>query len=87
MWRMPLFSEYRDLLKSDTADMKNLGSRWGGSITAALFLKEFVNEKTCWAHLDIAGPATSESLKGWIKKGGVGFGVRTLINFILSADK
>lgn len=83
LWRMPLAPEYRELIKSSVADIKNTGGRAGGAITAALFLKEFV-EKTPWAHLDIAGPASSERDQGFIKRGGVGFGVRTLCRYLLS---
>lgn len=83
LWRLPLAPEYEKLIKSDVADIKNIGGPYGGAITGALFLKEFVDEKTPWAHLDIAGPAFSDSNKDYIKKGAVGFGVRTLINFIM----
>jgi leucyl aminopeptidase len=76
-WRMPLPEEYKDLLKSKTAELKNIGGRYGGSITGALFIKEFV-DKARWAHLDVAGTAYSESEKGHVKFGGTGFGVRTL---------
>jgi len=81
-WRLPLAPEYRDLIKSSIADLKNTGGRWAGAITAALFLKEFVAE-TPWAHLDIAGPSFAESEDHHLKKGGVGFGVRTLVRYIL----
>ena len=76
-------AEYSRLLRSKIADIKNVGGVYGGAITAALFLKAFV-EKTPWAHLDIAGPAFSDSDTFHIKKGGVGFGVRTLTHFALS---
>ena len=81
LWRMPLIEEYKEDLKSDIADIKNLGKRYGGAITAALFLKEFV-EDTPWVHLDIAGPAFSDKEKFYIKKGGTGFGTRTIINLL-----
>lgn len=84
LWRLPLAPEYRALIQSPIADIKNTGGSYGGAITAALFLKEFV-EKTPWAHIDIAGPAYSESEKGHIKKGGVGFGVGTLVRYVLGA--
>lgn len=80
-WRLPLASEYDDLLKSSIADMKNIGNRWGGAITAALFLKRFV-KKARWAHLDIAGPAFDESGGGTTPKGGAGFAVRTLVRAV-----
>lgn len=82
-WRLPLATEYDDLLKSSIADMKNIGNRWGGAITAALFLKRFV-KKARWAHLDIAGPAFDESGGGSTPKGGAGFAVRTLVRAVES---
>lgn len=78
-WRMPLSAELREVLKSEVADIKNIGDRWGGSITAALFLKEFVDEGMSWAHLDIAGPVFAQSEGPVGPKGGTGFGVRTLV--------
>jgi len=79
LWRMPLEDDYLELLKSPVADMKNTGIRWGGSITAALYLKEFVPENTSWAHIDMAGPVWDE------KNGGAtGFGVSTLTQFAVS---
>jgi len=78
LWKMPLSKEYMDQLKSPIADLKNVGDRGGGSITAALFLKEFVKD-TPWAHLDIAGPVWDD------KKGGAtGYGVRTLSKLVES---
>jgi len=78
LWRMPLEDAYFEHLKSPIADMKNTGIRWGGSITAALFLKEFVPEKVDWAHIDMAGPVWDE------KNGGAtGFGVATLSQFVV----
>jgi leucyl aminopeptidase len=82
-WQMPLEEKYWDLMKSDIADMKNTGSRSGGAITAALFLKQFVKE-TPWAHLDVAGPVWTEKEAGVNNKGATGFPVRTLVNWILS---
>ena len=81
-WRMPLNPELQEQLKSDLADIKNIGERWGGAITAALFLKAFVDDDVRWAHMDIAGPVTSTKDGGYAAKGGTGFGVRTLINYI-----
>ncbi len=81
-WRMPLNPELQEQLKSDIADIKNIGERWGGAITAALFLKAFVEEGTRWAHLDIAGPVSAAKDQGHIQKGGTGFGVRTLLAYI-----
>jgi leucyl aminopeptidase len=84
MWQLPLYEEYADQLRSEIADVKNTGNRYGGAITAALFLKTFVNEKVPWIHLDIAGPAFLESEQGCMRKGATGAGVRTLLNYILS---
>ena len=75
MWRMPLDPEYKSLVDSDIADMKNTGGRWGGTITAALILSEFVDDDMPWVHLDVAGPARAESTEHYITKGGSGFGV------------
>ena len=83
LWPMPLADEYKKQLKSNISDVKNIGGRFGGAITAALFLEEFVS-KTTWAHIDIAGPAWAEGENGYIKKGGVGFGVRTLSRYLMS---
>lgn len=82
LWRMPLAKEYRDLIKGNIADIKNIGGPYGGAITAALFLKEFVGS-TPWAHLDIAGPASSERDKGILTKGGTGVAARTLARYVL----
>ncbi len=86
VWRMPLVDLYRDKLKSEVADLKNVGGRAGGSITAALFLSEFV---TCdkWAHLDIAGPAFLESPLLHYTPGGTGTMVRSLIRWIEAAGR
>jgi leucyl aminopeptidase len=84
MWRMPLEDKYFEGMKSAIADMKNTGPRPGGSITAALFLKQFVKE-TAWAHLDVAGPVWVEKESGYHNTGATGFGVRTLVNWVLSA--
>ncbi len=77
-WQMPMFESFAEQLKCDTADMKNIGTRWGGAITAAKFLEKFVSGKP-WVHLDIAGPAFSESPKGHRDGGGTGAMVRTLV--------
>jgi leucyl aminopeptidase len=77
-WRMPLPEDYKDLLKSEFADMSNIGStRWGGAIAAALFLSEFTAD-TPWAHIDIAGPAYHSKESAYCGAGGTGFGVRLL---------
>ena len=86
-WRMPLPARYLKLLDSPIADMKNIGGPYGGAITAALFLQEFVAEGLPWAHLDIAGPAFADSVQETGPKGGTGYGVRTLISLITNFTK
>ncbi len=83
LWRMPLEEKYFEVMKSPIADMKNTGSRAGGSITAALFLKQFVKQ-TAWAHLDVAGPVWTDKENGYNNAGATGYGVRTLVNWVLS---
>ncbi|CAK9004371.1 unnamed protein product [Durusdinium trenchii] len=85
LWRMPLEDGYFEGLKSDFADMKNTGPRFGGAITAALFLQKFIQKEVNWAHLDIAGPAWAEKAKGIYGVGGTGAMVRTLTNFACKA--
>ena len=80
---MPLEEPYFEVMKSVHADMKNTGSRAGGSITAALFLKQFV-DKTPWAHLDIAAPVWTDKDNGYNSTGATGFPVRTLVSWVLS---
>ncbi|MCX5864635.1 MAG: leucyl aminopeptidase [Deltaproteobacteria bacterium] len=81
LWRLPLDPEYTKQLKSEIADLKNVGKKDGGTITAAAFLKEFVGE-TPWAHLDIAGTAWDFTEKSYIPKGPSGIAVRTLFDFV-----
>lgn len=81
VWRLPLWDDYHSLIKSDVADVKNVGGRWAGAITAACFLEKFVDEKYQWAHLDIAGPAFQESTIPYNSKTMTGYGVRLLIEF------
>lgn len=81
MWHMPLVEELRDGLKSDWADIKHTADRWGGSITAALFLREFVGD-TPWVHVDIAGPSMASKAYGIYPKGGTGHGVLTYLKLI-----
>jgi len=78
MWRLPFVEEYRSMVESDIADMKNIGGRWGGAITAAIILSEFVGD-TPWVHLDIAGPGRADKTEHYVSKGGSGFGVRTMV--------
>jgi leucyl aminopeptidase len=78
LWQLPLATEYRKLIDSQVADMKNVGGPYGGAITAALFLSEFVGT-TPWAHLDIAGPMDVDADDGWLSRGATGYGTRSLI--------
>jgi len=83
LWRMPVWDEYKELIRSEWADMKNSGGRYGGSISAALFLKEFVDCPS-WAHLDIAGTAYTDRDTGRDPRGATGMGVRLTIDFLQS---
>jgi leucyl aminopeptidase len=78
MWTMPLEDDYKDYLKSAFADLANVGGRWGGAVTAAMFLKEFA-EETPWVHLDIAGTAYLDDAKPFLAKGPTGVPVRTIV--------
>jgi len=80
VWRLPLPDDYKKMFESSVADMKNIGGPYGGAITAGLLLQEFVAEGIPWAHIDIAGPAFTDSDDAEITKGGTGFGVRLLID-------
>ncbi len=84
-WHMPLIEDVKDNLKSPIADMKNSGARWGGAISAALFLREFIGE-TPWVHLDIAGPSTTDKEGGYQVKGGTGVGIRTLVELVRALE-
>ncbi len=86
IWQMPMFDEYREQIKSEMADIKNIGGRYGGAITAAKFLEEFIN-KTPWVHLDIAGTSENDKERSYLVKGATGVPVRTLINFVLTLAK
>ena len=81
-WRLPFWNEYKKLIKSDIADVSNLGPRWGGAITAGKFLEHFVDEKISWAHMDIAGPAMKNDLTEYTKKFHTGFGVRLMTEYL-----
>jgi leucyl aminopeptidase len=83
MWHMPLDDEYKDGLKSAYADLQNIGTRWGGSITAAMFLRDFVGE-TPWVHLDIAGTAYLDDAEPYLAKGPTGVGVRTFVKLAMT---
>ncbi len=78
-WPLPLHMPYMEELKTPAADCKNIGGKWGGALTAALFLKKFIKEEIPWIHLDIAGPAVKEEPLGHLGKGAKGFGVKTLV--------
>ena len=84
IWELPMFEEYKDMNKSDVADVKNTGGRLAGATTAAFFLAEFA-ETTPWVHLDIAGTARKDSTKGYMVKGASGAPVRTLVQFVLDS--
>jgi leucyl aminopeptidase len=81
VWQMPLFDEYEKQIKSDIADVKNVGGRWAGAITAAWFLKKFIGDYK-WVHLDIAGTAILEDELPYSPKGGSGVGVRLLTEML-----
>jgi leucyl aminopeptidase len=81
VWELPLFPDYRKLIDSKVADIKNIGDRYGGAITAGWFLAEFVGD-TPWVHLDIAGPAFSQRATDLGPAGGTGVPVRTLVRFV-----
>ena len=80
VWQLPLWDEYSELIKSDIADVKNIGDGTAGTITGAAFLKEFVDYP--WVHLDIASRAWTEKDLPYIPKGATGIGVRLLLNFL-----
>jgi leucyl aminopeptidase len=83
MWPMPIDEEYKELLKSACADLGNIGGRWGGAVSAAMFLKEFA-DPTPWVHLDIAGTAWLDDAKPYMAKGPTGVCVRTMVNLAMS---
>jgi leucyl aminopeptidase len=83
MWRMPMDAEYKEGLKTAFADLANIGTRWGGSITAAWFIREFVADKP-WVHLDIAGTAYLDEAKPWMAKGPTGVALRTFVDLAMN---
>ncbi|MBI4810116.1 MAG: leucyl aminopeptidase [Ignavibacteriales bacterium] len=89
VWQLPLYEEYEKQIKSDVADVKNVGGKWAGAITAAWFLKKFIpkDQEYKWVHLDIAGTAILEEALPYAPKGGSGVGVRLLIEFLKSWKK
>jgi leucyl aminopeptidase len=87
VWRMPMWDEYHNYNKSELADVKNLGGKWGGAISAAKFLENFVDKKIPWAHIDIAGPAMPNESANYTKKYMTGYGVRLLFDFLSTLSK
>jgi leucyl aminopeptidase len=85
MWRLPLSSRLREQLKSSIADMRNTGDRFGGAITAGLFLKTFAKD-TPWVHVDLAGPAAVTTARPSQPKGGTGFAVATIVEYATRAS-
>ena len=81
LWPLPLWDDYKKAIESDVADMQNSGGRMGGVATSAIFLKQFVDFDN-WAHLDIAGMAFAEKSRGYVTRGGTGFGTRLLVEFL-----
>ena len=81
LWQMPLSKEYKELIKGDRGDLKNSGGRWGGAITAASFIEEFV-DGTPWIHLDVAGTSDLPSARGYLPKGATGTPVKTLYYYV-----
>jgi leucyl aminopeptidase len=81
LWQLPLWEDYAAQIKSDIADVKNIGGRPAGTITAAAFLQKFAEDFT-WAHLDIAGTAWEEKGRPYKPKGGTGVGVRLLVHYL-----
>jgi leucyl aminopeptidase len=82
LWRLPMWDDYNKLIESKVADVQNAGSRWGGAITAAKFLENFVDENIPWAHIDIAGPAMNSDLNNYTKTFMTGFGVRLMFDYL-----
>ena len=80
VWQLPLYEEYMDYIRSEWADVKNAGGRWGGAVTAGVFLQQFVPDKVAWAHLDIAGTAW----KSGKEKGATGRPVPLLMQYLLN---
>ena len=86
LWRLPLDEEYFEQIKGDDSDIKNSGGRKAGTITGAMFLKQFVTDATPWAHLDIAGMMDAEKDMPYCPKGGMGFGVRLFLDYLSSLE-
>ncbi len=84
VWRMPFWEDFKKDLDSDTADISNLGPRWGGAISAAKFLEQFVDEKIPYAHVDLAGPAIKHKFRSYTEKFNTGYGVRLMFDYLKS---
>ncbi len=82
LWRMPFWDDFKSQLDSNTADISNLGPRWGGAITAAKFLEQFVDKKIPYAHIDLAGPSLKHKFKSYTEKFNTGFGVRLMYDYL-----
>lgn len=82
LWQMPMWDEYNTLIESKLADVKNIGGKWGGAITAAKFLEHFVDENISWAHLDIAGPSIAYKLNSYSDGYNTGYGVRLTFKYL-----
>jgi leucyl aminopeptidase len=85
-WEMPMFPEYAEAIKGTITDVKNIGDRYGGAITAAKFLENFVGRKP-WVHLDIAPTSETDKAKGYLVKGATGIPVRTLVKLLQTVAK
>ncbi len=85
IWQLPAFEAYKELIKSEIADLKNIGGQWGGAITAALFIQEFVQELP-WLHIDIAGTSSKEKESGYYSYGATGVGVRLLTTLLKNME-
>ncbi|MEE9263723.1 MAG: hypothetical protein V3V11_04640, partial [Vicinamibacteria bacterium] len=85
-WELPMVEEYKEMLKTPYADLKNIGGKMAGTITAALFLREFVPEETPWAHLDIAGPFLLEKNWKYYGEGATGFGLKMMVDLCQRFD-
>jgi leucyl aminopeptidase len=82
VWALPMWDDYHKLNKSEVADVKNVGGKWGGAITAAKFLENFVMDKSSWIHLDIAGPSIANNNTNYSQKYMTGFGVRLIYEYL-----
>ena len=85
MWQLPLPERMKEQIKSDIADLRNVGDRFGAALTAGVFLREFAGT-TPWVHVDLAGPASADKEYGHISKGGTGFSVATMVEYLASRD-